>query len=460
MSVLRSDRLHEDSEEGLRFSGYDRPRSTRGRNTEGNGGDGGRIPPTGDNVAGEGDLGDSDSSSDSDNSDSPPFDPRKILDSGKDHWDEARKAKYDKQLRRLLQLRKRQRNNKGSVHKPKKPESLGVDPFDGDPKDTQRFIQDVEIKLNYFRESLEGDMDKIRLVIPLLRARAKKRHHSIHVYIDEDAAIRAKRPFDRTNVFRTWEAVRKRLVSIFGGHSDRDRSLREWNGISMQPGKIDLFVDDLILLANELKYGGDYVKDKARVGMTTDLRNAWAMKTPHPEDYVEYLNLQRNTGHHLDDVTSFNRTVLRAKDTSHRDKSDDRHTSNKKQRKERKGLGPCNPKPTNPAPRAFPPLESGHAKAHKDIGQTLIDRRKRLNQCLRCRDPNHFWRKCPAATPVVASAQLNNRKRTINEAGHQDRVSIPKARRIEAPPPAVKPVEAEIRGSATQIHEVDTDESD
>jgi len=121
----------------------------------------------------------------------------------------------------------------------------------------------------------------------------------------------------------------------------------------MQPGKIDLFVDELIRLANELKYDGDYVKDKARVGMTTDLHNAWAMKALQPEDSVEYLNLLRNTGHQLEDVASFNGTVVRAKDSSHRDKSINRHTSTKKQRKERKGSGPRNPKPTNPAPRSF-----------------------------------------------------------------------------------------------------------
>jgi len=140
------------------------------------------------------------------------------------------------------------------------------------------------------------------------------------------------------------------LVSSLGGHSNRDRALREWNALSMQPGKSDLFIDELIRLANELKYGGDYVKDKARVGMTTDLRNAWAMKTPHTEDYFDYLNLLRNTGHQLEDVASFNRTVGRVKDSSHRDKSDDRNTSTKKQRKERKGSAPRNPKPTNPAP--------------------------------------------------------------------------------------------------------------
>jgi len=135
--------MDEDSEEGSWFSGYDRRRSTGGGNTEGNGGDGVRIPPTGGNVAGGGDPGDSDLSSDTDNSDSPTFDPSKILGSRKDHWDEARKAKEYKRLRRLLKLRKRQRNSKGSAHKPTKPERLGVDPFDTDPKDVQRFTQDV-----------------------------------------------------------------------------------------------------------------------------------------------------------------------------------------------------------------------------------------------------------------------------------------------------------------------------
>ena len=180
------------------------------------------------------------------------------------------------------------------------------------------------------------DMDKIRLVILLLRAGAKKLYHSIHIYINEDAAIRDKKLFNPNNVLRTWEGFRQCLVCSFCGHWDRDCALRELNGLSMQAGKIDLFRDELIRLANELKYGGDYVKDKAHVGMTTDLFNVWAVKTPHPEDYVHYLNLQQNTGLQPEDVASFNRTVVRARDSSHHDKSDDRHTSTKKQRKERR----------------------------------------------------------------------------------------------------------------------------
>jgi len=92
------------------------------------------------------------------------------------------------------------------------------------------------------------------------------------------------------------------------------------------------------------------------------------------------------------------------------------------------------------------------------MAQTLIDHRKRLNQCLQYGDPNHFWRKCPAATPVVASAKLNS-KQTVNEIGHQVRAPIPKARRIEPPKP-VKRVEEEIRQWAPQILDVDTDASD
>jgi len=141
------------------------------------------------------------------------------------------------------------------------------------------------------------------------------------------------------------------------------------------------------------------------------------MKTPHPEDYVDYLNLPSNTGHQLEDDASFNRTVVKAKGTSHRDKSDDRHTSSRKQRKEKKGSGSQNSKPITQVPRSFRPPESEQAKALNDIAQTLIDRRKRLNQCSRCGDSNHFWRKSPAATPVVTSAKLY-RKRTINAAGH------------------------------------------
>ena len=86
-------------------------------------------------------------------------------------------------------------------------------------------------------------------------------------------------------------------MSSFGGHADRDRALREWNDLTMKSGKIDHFCDKLIRLALELGYSGNFVKDKARVGITTDLHNAWPLKTPLLDEYVEYINLLCLTGH-------------------------------------------------------------------------------------------------------------------------------------------------------------------
>ena len=167
--------------------------------------------------------------------------------------------------------------------------------------------------------------------------------------------------------------------------------------------------------------------------MTTNLRNTWTIKTPHPEDYVDYLNLVRNTGHQLEDVAFFNCKVVRARDSSHHDKSDDRHAFTKKQRKERKDSTCRNPKLTNPALQSFRRPESEHALAQKDRAQTLIEHRIQLNQYSHCGDPNHFWCKCPAATSVVALAKPNG-KQTFNEAQHSHCTLIPKPRCIEAPP--------------------------
>jgi len=43
------------------------------------------------------------------------------------------------------------------------------------------------------------------------------------------------------------------------------------------------------------------------------------METPHPEYYVDYLNLLQNTGHQLEDIACFNHIVVRAKCSSYRD---------------------------------------------------------------------------------------------------------------------------------------------
>jgi len=95
----------------------------------------------------------------------------------------------------------------------------------------------------------------------------------------------------------------------------------------------------------------------------------------------------------------------------------------------------------------------------RDIPQTLIDKRKRLNQCSRCGQAGHYWAKFPSATPVVASSRINQ-KRGASEAGYEA-TQVPKWRPIEAAPKlAVKQVVPEVRGALPpdlDILEIDTD---
>jgi len=250
------------------------------------------------------------------------------------------------------------------------------------------------------------------LVIPPLQGPAKKWYQSIHPYVSEEGAGREGIPFDLKNVLRTWEGFRQRLVSSFGGHSDWDRARREWNDLTMKSGKVDQFCDELMRLALELGYSGNFVKDKARVGITTDLRNACALKTPLPDEYVEYINLLPQTGHQLEEDTSFNSLVTREKHDSKPEKSDDRQSSAKRQRKDRKSSGPRQQKPRNHASVSSRPQETEHTKIHRDIPQTVIDKHKRLNQFSRCGQAGHYWAKCPSATPVVASWRITRKTRS------------------------------------------------
>ena len=146
--------------------------------------------------------------------------------------------------------------------------------------------------------------------------------------------------------------------------------------MTIKSSKIDHFCDELIRLALELGYSCNFVKDKAPVDITTDLRNTWAVKTPLPDEYVEYINLLRQTGHQLEDIASFNRTVTREKHHSTQEKSDDRQSSAKRQPKDRKGSGPRQEKPRNYASGSSRPQETEHTKMHRDIPQTLINKCK------------------------------------------------------------------------------------
>jgi len=143
--------MDEDEPEEEQFDGYDLPGGAQGGNT---GDAGGGQLPIGGNVAGGDDPGHSSfSSSDSDRSDASPPDPRDFLGSRQGHWSQEKKDKYHRRYAALNKFIQECHKAKKSSHRAKTPEKLGVDHFTGDPKDTQRFVDDVEIKLDYFVDS-------------------------------------------------------------------------------------------------------------------------------------------------------------------------------------------------------------------------------------------------------------------------------------------------------------------
>jgi len=171
-------------------------------------------------------------------------------------------------------------------------------------KDTQCFRHDVEIMQDYFRDSLVKDIDKVSLVIHLLRDNAKQSYTAIHLHMNKDAAKRHWIKFDPKNQLRTWEVFRKHLEGSFGSDTDTNGALREWSQLYMKDGKVDCFIDQLFHLAAVLGYSGVFVKDRAPMGMTDLLNTAWSMKTRHPVAYMHYLDLVGQTGHQLEDPSN------------------------------------------------------------------------------------------------------------------------------------------------------------
>jgi len=206
----------------------------------------------------------------------------------------------------------------------------------------------------------------------------------IYPHINKDAAKCRGIKFDPKNELRTGDGFRKRLEGSFGGHSERNRALREWSQLYMKNGKVDRLIDELICLAVVLGYSAELVKDRERIGMTHVLNVAWFMKTPHLVAYMDYIDLLRQTCHQLEDASNIRSQVQKEPHTSKRTQGDDRHTSERKgQRKEKKATGPQQQKPCNRAPGLTRPTETEHAKMHRNVPQTLIDMHKRLNQCSR-----------------------------------------------------------------------------
>ena len=97
------------------------------------------------------------------------------------------------------------------------------------------------------------------------------------------------------------------------------------------------------------------------------------------ESYIDYINLLRQTGYQLADVGSFNQPLIREKCTSHQERGDDKRSKPRDKKIRDKAQGPRNSKPQYSSSSAgSKPFQSEYAIKHKDIPQTLTDKRKLL----------------------------------------------------------------------------------
>ena len=111
----------------------------------------------------------------------------------------SRNAEIHKLQRALRALKKKKKSQ------PQMPSRLDIRPFNGDPDDMQRFVLDIETIFDYHRKALNKDMDKIRLLVPLLKGKAKNWYENIHANINKHAASRQGMPLDKKSSLRKWE---------------------------------------------------------------------------------------------------------------------------------------------------------------------------------------------------------------------------------------------------------------
>jgi len=388
-----------------------RRRERRSRGTPGLGGD----PDSSDSSPDDDDSSSSSSDSDSDSEDGGRSSNRKI-----------RKLK-----KKLKALEKKKR--------PHKPDRLDVRPFDGNPDDLKRFAMDVESKFDYHRKSIRKDMDKIRLIVPLLEGKAKKWYESIHIFINKQAADRERIPFDKNSPYRKWDTFFDLLRSSFGGGLTRDRYVLEWNRLRHKEGHIDEFLDRILNLMYAIGYSGDIVKDKIKEGLTDEMRKNWALVQNKPEPAPQYMASLRAFAHEIEQNSTYSRNKSRG--TGDGSEPTPKRRSRKEKRERRETAAPSQA-----------PSGSTKKGTHKDretelkgIPESIRDERRKVNRCLKCGKPGHTWYNCFSKTPVThsvaqtsveeATAPKKKRKRKRNKDNDQNEAKKAKVERAtEAKP--------------------------
>ena len=141
---------------------------------------------------------------DPDSSDSDPGSGSNSDSSASDSGTEAdNELSWDSEICKLQHALKALKKKKKS--QPQKPSRLDIRPFNGDPEDIQQFVLDIQTNFDYHRKALYKDMDKIRLLVPLLEGKFKKWYENIHANINKHAATRQGIPFDKKSSLRKWD---------------------------------------------------------------------------------------------------------------------------------------------------------------------------------------------------------------------------------------------------------------
>jgi hypothetical protein len=324
----------------------------------------------------------------------------------------------------------------------------------------KRFVLDVESAFDYHQKALRKDMDKIRLIVPLLQGKAKKWYENIHVNINKDAAARQGIPFDKNSVYRKWSTFFTLLQTSFGGSLTRDRSVLEWNRLRHRDGNIDGFLDRIIMLSYATGYSGDMVLDKIKEGLTDEMRRNWAMVQNKPTAVPEYLAALRAYAHEIEQTASYTRSQHRSRGSGEATESAPKKEKKGKGREKREKKD----KPAQSQPQSVPAKKGKSDFKDKEtelkgIPESIREERRKASLCMKCGKPNHSWFKCFTKNPVthsvaVATTKKSKRKRKEEK---ETEAPAPKKAKVEKASIGKAPDEAPPSPRIFEIEDSDGD---
>ena len=324
----------------------------------------------------------------------------------------------------------------------------------------QRFVLDIKTNFDCHRKALCKDMDKIRLLVPLLEGKAKKWYENIHSDINKHAAARQGIPFDKKSSLRKWDVFFAHLQSSFGLSPTRYKSVLEWNRLRHRNGNIDYLLHRIHALIYAINYTGKMVIDKIKEGLTDEMRRNWAFVQNKPKPIMEYMAALRALGHEIEQTYNYS-CQNRARGSGEATESSPRKEKKGKKKKEKKEK---RDRPSQPQSQAA--SSKGKRKAdfkdreteHRGIPSAIIEERKKASVCLKCGKPNHTWFKCFTRDPVTRSVAAALKKKRKRDDDNKEEVPVAKKAKVELL--TAGPSTEAKRSPSPRIFEVENSSSD